>query len=84
MLLIRVISPEGKACTTCAAFPSARGSTEPRDVRPTAILGWRVETSWRRHRSRRPSATTGVFKHQILEAGFFRRRARHVGRVDRT
>ncbi|WP_341577812.1 phosphoenolpyruvate carboxykinase (GTP) [Microbacterium schleiferi] len=43
MLLIRVISPEGKAYHLAAAFPSACGKTNLAMLRPT-IPGWRVET----------------------------------------
>ena len=43
MLLIRLISPEGKAYHVAAAFPSACGKTNLAMLRPT-IPGWRVET----------------------------------------
>ena len=43
MLLIRVISPEGRAYHIAAAFPSACGKTNLAMLRPT-IPGWRVET----------------------------------------
>lgn len=43
MLLIRVISPEGKRYHLAAAFPSACGKTNLAMLRPT-IPGWRVET----------------------------------------
>ncbi|WP_457099998.1 phosphoenolpyruvate carboxykinase (GTP) [Microbacterium sp. P5_E9] len=43
MLLIRVVSPKGKAYHLAAAFPSACGKTNLAMLRPT-IPGWRVET----------------------------------------
>ena len=43
MLLIRVVSPQGKAYHLAAAFPSACGKTNLAMLRPT-IPGWRVET----------------------------------------
>ncbi|AUG30497.1 MULTISPECIES: phosphoenolpyruvate carboxykinase (GTP) [Microbacterium] len=43
MLLIRVISPEGRSFHLAAAFPSACGKTNLAMLRPT-IPGWRVET----------------------------------------
>jgi len=43
MLLVRVISPEGRAFHLAAAFPSACGKTNLAMLRPT-IPGWRVET----------------------------------------
>jgi phosphoenolpyruvate carboxykinase (GTP) len=43
MLLIRLISPEGKRYHLAAAFPSACGKTNLAMLRPT-IPGWRVET----------------------------------------
>ncbi len=43
MLLIRLISPAGKAYHIAAAFPSACGKTNLAMLRPT-IPGWRVET----------------------------------------
>lgn len=43
MLLIRVISPEGRRYHLAAAFPSACGKTNLAMLRPT-IPGWRVET----------------------------------------
>ncbi|MFT4229700.1 MAG: phosphoenolpyruvate carboxykinase (GTP) [Microbacterium sp.] len=43
MLLIRLVSPEGRAYHIAAAFPSACGKTNLAMLRPT-IPGWRVET----------------------------------------
>ncbi|MET0480775.1 MAG: phosphoenolpyruvate carboxykinase (GTP) [Mycetocola sp.] len=43
MLLVRIISPEGKQYHVAAAFPSACGKTNLAMLRPT-IPGWRVET----------------------------------------
>lgn len=43
MLLVRIISPEGKNYHVAAAFPSACGKTNLAMLRPT-IPGWRVET----------------------------------------
>lgn len=43
MLLIRLISPEGKKYHVAGAFPSACGKTNLAMLRPT-IPGWRVET----------------------------------------
>ncbi|MGI6879604.1 phosphoenolpyruvate carboxykinase (GTP) [Microbacterium sp. gxy059] len=43
MLLIRAVSPEGRAFHIAAAFPSACGKTNLAMLRPT-LPGWRVET----------------------------------------
>ncbi|MFV0320190.1 MAG: phosphoenolpyruvate carboxykinase (GTP) [Microbacterium sp.] len=43
MLLIRLISPEGRKYHIAAAFPSACGKTNLAMLRPT-VPGWRVET----------------------------------------
>ena len=43
MLLVKVTSPEGKAYTVVAAFPSACGKTNFAMMTPT-LPGWRVET----------------------------------------
>ncbi|MFV0428618.1 MAG: phosphoenolpyruvate carboxykinase (GTP) [Arachnia sp.] len=43
MLLMRLISPEGRAYHLAAAFPSACGKTNLAMLQPT-IPGWRVET----------------------------------------
>jgi phosphoenolpyruvate carboxykinase (GTP) len=43
MLLIRLVSPEGRKYHIAAAFPSACGKTNLAMLRPT-IPGWRVET----------------------------------------
>ncbi|NHI17832.1 phosphoenolpyruvate carboxykinase (GTP) [Microbacterium excoecariae] len=43
MLLIRIVSPEGRAFHVAAAFPSACGKTNLAMLRPT-LPGWRVET----------------------------------------
>ena len=43
MLLVRVVSPEGRAFHIAAAFPSACGKTNLAMLRPT-IPGWTVET----------------------------------------
>ncbi|MEZ5084854.1 MAG: phosphoenolpyruvate carboxykinase (GTP) [Tessaracoccus sp.] len=43
MLILRLISPEGRAYHICAAFPSACGKTNLAMLQPT-IPGWTVET----------------------------------------
>lgn len=43
MLLIRIVSPEGRSYHVAAAFPSACGKTNLAMLQPT-IPGWRVET----------------------------------------
>jgi phosphoenolpyruvate carboxykinase (GTP) len=43
MLLVKITSPEGKAYTVVAAFPSACGKTNFAMMQPT-LPGWKVET----------------------------------------
>jgi phosphoenolpyruvate carboxykinase (GTP) len=43
MLLIRIVSPEGRSYHVAAAFPSACGKTNLAMLQPT-VPGWRVET----------------------------------------
>eukprot|EP00996_Jenningsia_fusiforme_P005552 NODE_653_length_2008_cov_68.722307_g604_i0.p1 GENE.NODE_653_length_2008_cov_68.722307_g604_i0~~NODE_653_length_2008_cov_68.722307_g604_i0.p1 ORF type:complete len:600 (-),score=128.17 NODE_653_length_2008_cov_68.722307_g604_i0:134-1933(-) len=69
MLIMRMVSPEGKKFHICAAFPSACGKTNLAMITPT-VPGWRVETvgddiAWMR------VADDGSLRAINPEAGFF-------------
>ncbi|GAA1722127.1 phosphoenolpyruvate carboxykinase (GTP) [Brachybacterium phenoliresistens] len=69
MLLIRLISPQGRRYHVAAAFPSACGKTNLAMLRPT-LPGWRVETLGDDIVWMRPGAD-GRMHAMNPEAGFF-------------